>query len=170
MLDAPGGLFKPHKDTPKAEDHIGTLLIGLPFAFTGGELLLKHGTGATTIDWSNAHLSAFKESKLVLPWAFFYSDVEHEILPVKSGNRVTLSFDVYSSQVVTYLEPNKPGPEFDVKGTKLFDLLQHVLENPKVFPAGARLAFGLRYTYPLGTEKKARGDIDAATFLGKLKG
>lgn len=165
-----GGFFKLHKDTPKAENHIGTLLIGLPFAFTGGELLLTHGNGAATIDWSDTHLSALKEGNLALPWVFFYSDVEHEILPVKSGHRVTLSFDVYGSQVVTYSQPNGRQPEFDAKGTKLFDQLQHLLENPKVFPDGARLAFGLGYTYPFGTEEKVGGEINVAAFLGKLKG
>ena len=30
-----------------------------------------------------------------LHWVFFYSDVEHEIKPVKSGYRITISYNVY---------------------------------------------------------------------------
>lgn len=171
-MDTPDGFFRLHKDTPKAENHIGTLLIGLPFAFTGGELLLNHGSGTATIDWSNTHLTASHGGKLVLPWVFFYSDVKHEILPVMSGHRVTLAFDVYSSRVVAYQEPDGSQANFDVRDTKFFGGLQRFLENPGVFPDGARLAFGLNYTYPFGTEigiHYPRG-TDVAALTAKLKG
>ncbi|KIO20675.1 hypothetical protein M407DRAFT_81297, partial [Tulasnella calospora MUT 4182] len=78
-----GGHFKKHQDTPKAENHIGTLLFGLPTSFSGGELILSDI--ASTFN---------------LPWVFFYSDVEHEILPVASGHRLTLAYDIFTTDTV----------------------------------------------------------------------
>ncbi|KAG8975013.1 hypothetical protein FRB90_009652, partial [Tulasnella sp. 427] len=98
-----GGHFKKHRDTPKATNHIGTLLFGIPTAFEGGELILTHestqGSKTVTIDWSNVDASSGARR---LPWIFFYSDVQHEILPVKSGNRLTVAYDIFATETVRY--------------------------------------------------------------------
>ncbi|KAG8886206.1 hypothetical protein FRB97_006209 [Tulasnella sp. 331] len=142
-----GGHFKVHKDTPKSDNHIGTLLISLPASFEGGQLLLQHGDKKASIDWSRKRQQS-REETLSLPWAFFYSDVEHEILPVTSGHRLTLAYDIYSSKSVKYYEgaTNKTMEVGDVQFYKEFEAF---LKNPQLLPNGGILAFGLAYEYPL---------------------
>ncbi|KIJ24283.1 hypothetical protein M422DRAFT_109292, partial [Sphaerobolus stellatus SS14] len=73
------GFFKAHRDTPKSEQHLGTLIVGLPSAFTGDSLRFSHKEREHVIDWSDI-MSKFQE-KNTIPWAFLFSDVEHEVLP-----------------------------------------------------------------------------------------
>lgn len=91
-----GGLFRPHKDTPRGEDHIGTLVIALPSPFEGGHLILRHGSFENVIDWSTLGRGDRPDD---LHWVFFYSDIEHEVRPVTSGYRLTVSYNVYGYRV-----------------------------------------------------------------------
>lgn len=68
--------FKVHKDTSKSLDMIGTLIVCLPSAFTGGKLLL-HDNETITFP--------FKKQN-VIQWCAFYSDIDYEILKVVTGN------------------------------------------------------------------------------------
>jgi hypothetical protein len=63
------------------------LVVCLPSAHTGGELAVRHDQREVKFDWS-------KDSKSI-QWAAFYSDCEHEVLPVTSGYRVTLTYNLY---------------------------------------------------------------------------
>lgn len=47
-----GGFFKPHRDTPRGDDHIGSVVVCLPGQFTGGQLVVKQGTRSVSFDWS----------------------------------------------------------------------------------------------------------------------
>lgn len=84
----PGGHFARHKDTPRAEGMVGSLVVCLPFPFTGGELSLEHGNQAAVFDFS----SDIEADSGALAWAAFFSDVDHEISAVASGHRVTISY------------------------------------------------------------------------------
>ena len=88
----PGGLFRAHKDTPREPNHIGTLVIVLPTIFEGGEFVLRHGPTEHVLDCT---VEGRGEHADELHWVFFYSDVEHEIKPVKSGYRITISYNIY---------------------------------------------------------------------------
>ena len=88
----PGGFFRAHKDTPREEHHIGTLVIALPTTFEGGEFTLRHGSTEHVLDWSINCRGKYANE---LHWIFFYSDVEHEINPVKNGYRITISYNIY---------------------------------------------------------------------------
>ncbi|KIJ40410.1 hypothetical protein M422DRAFT_173710, partial [Sphaerobolus stellatus SS14] len=87
-----GGFFKAHRDTPKSSEQVGTLIICLPSAFTGGSLRISHKGQDQIIDWAEA-ASNFQGN--ALPWVFLFSDVEHEVYPVTSGVRLTLAYDVF---------------------------------------------------------------------------
>lgn len=145
----------PHKDTPKGETHIGTLLVGLPSAFTGGELILRHNGEEATIDWAtgSATRSPEAETSLELPWVFFYSDVEHEILHVQSGHRLTLAYDIFGTDTISYQLALEQQASVNIKSSKCFRELQALLDNPTAFPGGASLAFSLAYQYPVVKEK-----------------
>jgi len=81
-----GGHFKSHVDTPRSEDMFGSLVVCLPSQFTGGVLVTRHQGREVTFEWSS---SAFCH------WAAFFSDVEHEVLPVTGGYRITLTYNLY---------------------------------------------------------------------------
>lgn len=82
-----GSFFKPHRDTEKADGMFATLLIVLPSAHAGGDLVVRHAGREATIDLSGADVSE-------LAFAAFYADCEHEVLPVTKGHRVCLVYNL----------------------------------------------------------------------------
>jgi len=90
----PGGLFRAHKDTPREGYHFGTLVVTLPTVFEGGEFILRHGSMEHVLDWS---VNGRGEHANEFHWVFFYADVEHEVRPVKSGYRITISYDIHGT-------------------------------------------------------------------------
>jgi predicted 2-oxoglutarate/Fe(II)-dependent dioxygenase YbiX len=79
----PDGFFKSHVDTPRAPHMFGSLVVCLPTEFAGGELVLRGPAGVQyTQHWGRSSAES-----PALQWAAFYSDVEHEIMPVTSGYR-----------------------------------------------------------------------------------
>lgn len=66
----------------------GTLVISLPSIHTGGDVILKHC--GETITYSS--------SKHDMSCASWYSDVSHEVLPVTSGYRWILAFNLAIDQ------------------------------------------------------------------------
>lgn len=81
----PGGFFKPHVDTPKNADMIGTLVLILPSEYTGGELIVSHNGDSTTYDFSD---------KNSIHWVTFFSDCVHEVKPITSGYRASITFNI----------------------------------------------------------------------------
>ncbi|WVQ85363.1 hypothetical protein IAT38_007528 [Cryptococcus sp. DSM 104549] len=156
-----GGFFKPHRDTPRGKNHIGTLVFCLPSAFTGGELVIHHSGIAITFDWA-------ERSKDALSWGFLYSDCEHEVLPVKSGMRVTIAYDIFTSEadtlkgdlnhIVDTLKGD-PDPIVDTRLEVLIDAFEQLM-NPSFLPEGGDLAIGLVHSY--ATVGKNVGDELAA--------
>ena len=162
----PGGMFKAHQDTPRGQNHLGTLVVALPSHFEGGEFILRKSGEETTFDWST---SGRKDHPRDLHWIFFYADIEHEILPVKAGYRLTVSYHIFGSRDTdgshdTESEHSTPGSEggefvlqteglptgnlnLQYKLTPLFSTLISSYKDPKFLPNGGRLAFGLDHEY-----------------------
>ncbi|XP_065908944.1 uncharacterized protein [Dysidea avara] len=86
----PGGFFKPHVDTPQSGQMFGSLVVCLPTQFSGGELVVRHQNEEIKYDWS----STASTPSTSLCWAMFFSDIEHEVLPVIEGYRVTLTYNL----------------------------------------------------------------------------
>lgn len=82
-----GGFFTPHRDSEKAERMVATLVIGLPCDSAGGELVVRHADRETSID-------ASVRDPWELAYAAFYADCRHETLPVRSGHRISLVYNV----------------------------------------------------------------------------
>src|SRR5258708_33188816 len=74
------------------ENHLGTLVVALPSDFEGGKFILRKSGGEMTFDWST---SGRKDHPCDLHWVFFYADIEHEVLPVKTGYRLTVSCHIF---------------------------------------------------------------------------
>ncbi|KAF5027314.1 hypothetical protein F66182_558, partial [Fusarium sp. NRRL 66182] len=84
LLYEEGAMFRSHTDTEKIPGMFGTLVVSLPSTHTGGEVVLKHN-GVNMIHESSKH---------VMSCASWYSDVHHEVLPVKSGYRWVLTYNL----------------------------------------------------------------------------
>jgi len=79
-----GGHFHEHRDTVRGEGHIGTLVVILNSAYTGGELEVTHD-GRTEIVTG------------AYSWVAMYGDCLHKINPVTFGTRVSLIYDIYGA-------------------------------------------------------------------------
>jgi hypothetical protein len=85
-----GGHFSPHKDTPRGNDMVGSLVVCLPSRFYGGKLVLRHRGVVKKYDWGSAIAQQKKANQL--HWATFFGDVDHQIERVWGGARVTLTY------------------------------------------------------------------------------
>ncbi|EWZ97662.1 hypothetical protein FOWG_02059 [Fusarium oxysporum f. sp. lycopersici MN25] len=74
LLYEKGAMFKAHTDTEKIPNMFGTLAISLPSKHRGGEVVLEH-CGEDIV---------YESYKSQASYAAWYSDVHHEVLPVKS--------------------------------------------------------------------------------------
>lgn len=83
-----GDFFLPHKDSEKEKGMFGTLIIGLPSRYTGGELIIRFEDEEEVADFAGAN-SIHK-----IHLAAFYADCEHEVKPVKSGYRICLVYNL----------------------------------------------------------------------------
>ncbi len=143
----PGGFFKAHVDTPRSNTMIGSLVVILPTDHEGGSLIIRHGGKEWTFDSAQAVRS---KSTLCASFVAFFSDVEHEVMTVTSGYRVTLTYNLYgkdtdavsSLQVATYDKL-----ESDIK-----EALVSLLKDPAFLPDGGALGFGLAHKYPFNVE------------------
>jgi hypothetical protein len=87
-----GSFFKPHVDTPRSKNMFGSLVIVFPTPHEGGALHLRHRDQEWIFD-SGQVLTAKGESPI--GYAAFFSDIEHEVAPVTSRHRVTLTYNLY---------------------------------------------------------------------------
>ena len=157
-----GSFFKAHRDTPKSDRHIGTLVVALPVPFEGGALRVSHKRKHVLFDWGKDINTPGSSSAthVKLPWAFLFSDVEHEVLPVTSGTRVILAYNIFISDKPTLAT----SPSLDATTLPLYTDMKAVIENQLFLPGGGRVAVALSHAYPIGT----RSSLEA--FASHLKG
>ena len=143
-----GSFFKSHVDTPRNEKMFGSLVITFPTPHEGGALLLRHRGQEWTFDSATA-LSISQPSSIA--YAAFFSDIEHEVLPVTSGHRVTLTYNLYfdddvgpSAKDLVSEPPSAPQEENERVFRSAFKAL---LNNPAFLPDGGTLVFGMRHVY-----------------------
>ncbi len=89
LLYEAGSFFRPHRDGEKLDRMVATLVVVLPSAFTGGELVVRHEGEENTIDFSGLGFNPFHTH-----FAAFYADCEHEIRPLKTGHRLCLVYNL----------------------------------------------------------------------------
>ncbi|KAI1135202.1 hypothetical protein F5Y05DRAFT_395929 [Hypoxylon sp. FL0543] len=91
MLYDEGSLFKRHKDSEKVPGMIGTLVICLPSKHEGGSVHLSH-TGKHYV------FDTDKASEFYLTSLAWFSDVTHEVKPLKSGYRLVLTYNIIQTR------------------------------------------------------------------------
>jgi len=121
LLYEPGGHFKKHRDTEKEPGMFGTLIIQLPSKFSGGSLVIRHADETKTLDFST------KSNEGIFASAF-YADCEHELLPVQSGWRLCLAYNLVMCQKDDISKTHKPLPSacaLTAQTQKLRNLVSH---------------------------------------------
>ncbi|KAL9088747.1 MAG: hypothetical protein Q9165_006056 [Trypethelium subeluteriae] len=91
IYSGPSGKFRAHINTPRSNMQFGLLVVCLPCVYEGGALLVRYRKNTMEFDWSENE----SESEPAIKWAAFYNDCEHEILEVKSGHRLTITYNLY---------------------------------------------------------------------------
>jgi predicted 2-oxoglutarate/Fe(II)-dependent dioxygenase YbiX len=82
-----GQFFLPHQDSEKHDEMVGSLVVMLPSVHAGGELVVDDA----------GHEQTYRGSRDELVLVAFYADRRHEVRPVRSGYRVTLTFNLLLS-------------------------------------------------------------------------
>ena len=153
IYSSPTGCFKAHVDTPRGGNMFGSLVVCLPSQFSGGALVTRHNGHESTYDWSTSTPAADGgvPAAQKIRWAAFYSDVEHEILPVTEGHRVTLTYNLYHCT-----EPSTV--ELDVTASPFYKNLKVALEHPHFMREGGILGFACQHSYVFDKLEKSSAE------------
>lgn len=155
-----GSFFKLHKDNPRGEKMFGSLIVPFPTPHMGGELLLRH----TEREWSFDSTSALQSlPEPSIAYIAFCNDVEHEVPPILSGHRVTLTYNLYFEDKAEYKSPPDTNSALESEA-HLNITLSVLLGSPTFLPEGGSLGFGLVHHYPLSDSSSVQ------SFASFLKG
>jgi len=125
----------------------GSLVVIYPPAHKGGELIFRHGGHEWKVD-ANSLTASQPSGSPSLAYVAFYSDIEHEVLKFISGNRVTVTYNLYLVDPTS--KPEAPATTPSFKGVlNLQTTLQGMLKSPEFMPDGGILGFGLVHLYPV---------------------
>ncbi|KZV83296.1 hypothetical protein EXIGLDRAFT_754490 [Exidia glandulosa HHB12029] len=141
-----GSFFKAHKDTPRGTNMFGSLVLTFATPHEGGQLALRHDGHEQIHDTSATQYHSDHQ----VSWVAFFSDVEHEVLPVTSGHRVTLTYNLYFR---TATEPRVRPKKSDA----LVQAFKTLLADKTFMPDGGRLGFGLKHQYPFPSDGNDSG-------------
>ncbi|KAL8993483.1 MAG: hypothetical protein Q9169_006310 [Polycauliona sp. 2 TL-2023] len=140
VYSAPSGKFLPHVDTPRGLTQFGSLVVCLPYAHEGGTLRVKHSGQTVDFAWAASDPRSIQ-------WAAFYGDCEHEALEVTSGHRVTLTYNLYYTDIADLALPVS-----DPTKLPLYETVAQMLREPKFMRFGGRIGFFCHHAYAHSTE------------------
>jgi len=132
---------------------LGSLVIIFPTPHEGGSLLVSDGYQEWTFDPGRELTTAPTPT---IGYVALFNDIEHEIAPITSGHRVTLTYNLCHDVVgPTPVKDPASGPfSLPVYERTFQETLEALLENPEFLAYGGTLGFGLRHVYPAGREIK----------------
>lgn len=123
----------------------GSLVVVFSTAHEGGNLILRHRGEEWVFDAAEVTRDADGPA---IAYVAFYSDVDHEVTLVKSGYRVTLTYNLYfESEPPEALPPSVA--TVAPSETLLKEALFNALQDPSFLPKGGLLGFGLSFMYPI---------------------
>jgi hypothetical protein len=123
----------------------GSLVLVFPTPHEGGALLVRHRRKEWTFD-SAAELSTAPPSSI--GYAAFFSDVEHEVAPVLSGHRITLTYNLHFDDEGCAASVPEPAPPLQAERERIIcAAFEALIENPISLPDGGILGFGLQHVY-----------------------
>lgn len=104
LVYGPDQFFAPHQDSEKDDDMVATLVVSLPSVHSGGELVVNHG----------GERRAYRHTdRDKINFVAFYADCRHEVHRVRTGRRVTLTFNL---MVDRDLEATPSNPDDELAG------------------------------------------------------
>lgn len=104
----PGSFVKARVDKSCGKEISGSLVVIFPTLYQGGSLILRQGREKKVFD--TPHTVNSQDTPHAAFVAFF-SDFDHEVAPVKSGYRVTLTYNLYLTDSAA--ETLASGPNVD---------------------------------------------------------
>lgn len=126
LLYEPGQFFAAHQDSEKDDRMIATLVVLLPSRSTGGDLVVAHRGESVQYNGSASSLA----------FVAFYADTRHEVLPIETGHRVALTYNlVLTGDTTTALVGDT---SVAPRAAELFD--RHFAETPEPRWGGDRQA------------------------------
>jgi predicted 2-oxoglutarate/Fe(II)-dependent dioxygenase YbiX len=114
-----GSFFMSHRDTEKAPGMFATLVVVLPSTSTGGELIVRH-------KGREARLGLHCDDPSEAAFAAFYADCVHEVLPVTSGCRLALVYNLLRKGKGPAPQP----PSYAAEQARVATLLQSWAASP----------------------------------------
>ncbi|KAH0832276.1 hypothetical protein J3R83DRAFT_13269 [Lanmaoa asiatica] len=129
-----GDFFKPQQDTPRSESMVGSLVVVLPTQHEGGRLVLRQGTQEWILDFADK-LSAATDP--LVCFVAFFGDVGHGVLPITSGYRVTLTYNM-----------------------RLKKVLVNFINDKSTLPQGGYLGCGLVHEYVYDADQPINALLD----------
>lgn len=138
-----------------------SLIVVLPTEHEGGTLVLRHNERESRFDSATAIQDTEEAGSIA--YVAFFSDVEHSVEPVRSGYRVTLTYNLYYDRAKV---GSLDGPEtqsMQAYESALIAEMLACLDNPEFLPEGGLIGFGLRHEYPGIAPDELKGS-DAVLF------
>jgi predicted 2-oxoglutarate/Fe(II)-dependent dioxygenase YbiX len=155
-----GSFFIEHRDTEKAAGMFATLVVALPSIHTGGELVVRHRGREVRLDLHGPDPS-------MAAFAAFYADCVHEVLPVTSGCRLVLVYNLVREGRGRRPQP----PDYEAETQRIAALLTAwgASEWGSDDEAPAKLVYPLEHAYTpaeLSFQALKGADAAAAAVLG----
>ena len=130
----------------------GSLVIVFPTPHEGEALRLRHHGHEWAFD-SGQELAV--ERQPAISYVALFSDIEHEVMPVISGHRVILTYNLYLDDDGPVFANDIVQERFSPMVTRASnevvfrEVSNSLLANPEFLGEGGTLAFGLRHVYPI---------------------
>ncbi|KAJ4159938.1 uncharacterized protein LMH87_007873 [Akanthomyces muscarius] len=150
IYSGPSGMFKAHVDTPRSPTQFGSLVVCLPVEHRGGQLKVRHQGEETTFDWS---MLADRDETMHIEWAAFYSDCEHEVMHVSSGNRLTLTYNLFAVHGAGRLTGNSL--TLDPTRLPLYHAIERMVNQDPFSGNGGTLGFWCSHAYAYNDSQEA---------------
>ncbi|EGV19056.1 2OG-Fe(II) oxygenase [Thiocapsa marina] len=155
-----GSFFISHRDSEKAPGMFATLVVVLPSEHRGGELLVRHRGREVRLDLR-------RDEPSEVAFAAFYADCLHEVLPVVSGYRLALVYNLIRTGEDQPLGP----PDYDREHQWAVKLLQSwgtPRAGESAEPTLTKLIYPLEHAYTpaeIGFDRLKGADAAAAGLL-----
>ena len=108
-----GSFFVTHRDSEKAPGMFATLVLVLPSRYRGGELIIRHKDHEVRLDLC-------RDEPSEAAYAAFYADCRHEVLPIVSGYRLALVYNLVRRNGGELPRP----PDYDAEQQQVAALLK----------------------------------------------
>lgn len=159
------GKFAKHKDTPRGEDMLGTLVLCLPSLFEGGMMEVTMGDEVHNYFGKKEGYSSYSSPSSghsawwggiygngepdfsKIPWCAFFADVDHEIHQVKNGLRVTVAYLLRrkDQQSASPMIPRSLKEEEQIESLR--NSLSQALRSESFMPDEGTLGFPCQHLY-----------------------